>query len=375
MTIPGFQWRFGGKIHVGLAIGFLMSLLISPPPTAAQSADSHAQVIAQGTASLPYGEYTWWVGWRPEPFEGEGVSPYRDTGFLLGDTGTTTVLTDGALGQQLVWLDPGEGLFVQQDSFQERSAATNDASYYTLDLLPTGRVNARGTAIGAPILPDASIQELTLYRDVLAPGETGVLPGGSQPVLILPTAGAVQVSLFSGEVLTLNPGEAGTIAGAAAISAISAGPATFVAAYVEARTAPGPATGAADLGVWVLVCPPGVTAQPDMSGRGCQYVDPLTSGLGLTITSPALSGPLTLGNSGPGDAGARVWSAIPFSTYTLTATLPRGAVGYAVRPATSGFQINLLPVGSGYSFTIDGTLFDPRSDYWRANFEVFLLYP
>ena len=51
MTIPGFQWRFGGKIHAGVALAFLMSLLISPPPTAAQSADSHAQVIAQGTPS------------------------------------------------------------------------------------------------------------------------------------------------------------------------------------------------------------------------------------------------------------------------------------------------------------------------------------
>lgn len=376
MTIPGRPRWIGRNAHVGMVLMFLLGLLITPVPAAAQATDGHAQVIAQGTASLPQGEYMWWLGWRPEPFDGEGVSPYRDTGFVLGDFGTTNVLTDGVLGKQLVWLDPGEALFVQQDSFQERFAATDGASYYTLDLLPAGRVNARGLAIGGPIFPDTSIHELTLYRDVLTPGETGILARGTQPVLVLATAGAIQVNTVSGSVFTLNPGEAITISNAAAISAISAVPAAYVAAYLESRTAPGPATGAADdLGVWVLACPPGVTAQPDMSGRGCQFVDALSSGLELTITSPALSGPLTLANSEFGDAGARLWSAVPFSTYTITATLPPGAVGYAVRPVSPTYSINLLPDGSGYTFTIDGNMFDPRSDYWRVNFEVYILYP
>ena len=34
-----------------------------------------------------------------------------------------------------------------------------------------------------------------------------------------------------------------------------------------------------------------------------------------------------------------------------------------------------LPDSAGYTFTIDGTLFDPRSDYQRVNLDVYLLYP
>ena len=357
-------------LMLGLAFGAM------PAPTGAQSpATGHAQVIAQGTASLPGEPVTWWVGWHVEPPPVTGASPYRNLGFVLGESGTTTVVTDGALGRQLVWLDPGEALFVQADSFQERFASGAPASYFSLDLLPAGASDPLAQPIGSAIAPSGDIHEMSLLRDVLVSGETELLPGSPYPLLVLATAGEVAVSPPTGTPFLLGAGEAATIDATSVVAGTSGEPAAYVAAVLTTRPEQAPRAGVTDLGLWISRCPPGVTAQPVMTNLGCAIGDPLSSGLEIRITSPSLATPLTFANSGPGDAGARVWADVPFGTYTLTATLPPDAVGYALRPTVEGLVINRLPDGTGYTFTIDGSLFDPRSDYQRVNLDVYLLYP
>jgi hypothetical protein len=361
---------------VSLVLVLGLAFATIPSLTGAQSpATGHAEVIAQGTAWLPAAPATWWVGWHTEPPPVSGASPYRNLGFVLGESGTTTIVTDGALGRQLVWLDPGEALFVQADTFQERFSTGATASYFSLDLLPATAPDPLAQPIGGSIVPNGEIHELSLLRDVLVPGETGTIPSSPYSVLMVVTAGAVAVSPPTGDPFLLGAGEGATVDANAVVAGASDEPAAYVAAVLTTRPEQAPRAGAADLGLWVSHCPPGVTAQPVMTNRGCVIGDPLASGLDVRITGPTLATPLTLANSGPGDAGARVWADVPFGTYTLTATLPPDAVGYALRPTVESLVINRLPDGTGYTFTIDGTLFDPRSDYQRVNLDVYLLYP
>jgi hypothetical protein len=365
-----------------LRISALLALLLSlvapnvSAPTGAQTATGHAQVIAQGTAQLPVAPVSWWLGWAEAPAS-TGISSTRNFGFVVGDGGTTAVVSDGALGPQLVWLDPGEALFVENGAGQERFAASQAASYYWLDLLPvTAAADPLTQPIGATFQPEAGVQELSLVRDTLAPGESGFIEASANPVLILATSGVLAIAPANSEPFLLEAGQSTTIDAVAEIADAGASPATYVAAIITTRAEapPAPVASVADLGVWVLRCPPGVVAQPDMTNRGCVLVDPLTSGLEVQITGPALSGALTLGNSGFGDAGARLWTNVPFGAYTLTASIPPGAVGYAVRPVGENLAVNLLPDGTGYTFTIESSLFEPGT-YQRVNLDVYLLYP
>jgi hypothetical protein len=360
-----------------LPIVVVTLLLLGPGSASGLHAQiaSQGQVIAQGTASLPAEELIWWVERKSAPTETGGDSPYRPLGFILGDTGTTTIVSGGSPGRQLVWLDPGEALFLPKDQFQERFTTTPPAFFYTIDLIPATAQHPPAQPIGTPIVPALGINELTLVRDTLWPGGASYLPASSNPVLILATEGAVNVSSEGAAPFRLNAGQASTVTGTTTVTSASLDASTYVAALITPRDEQVPTTGAVDLGFGVSACPPGVTAQPDMSDLGCAFVDPLASGVDLQISGPALETPLTLANSLPADAGARVWTAVPFGDYTLQATLPPGASGYAIRATTRGVTVTPLPGGDGYALRLDGSIVDPRSDYWRGNFHVYLLYP
>ena len=376
----GWQTSSRRWLPVSALLAMLLTVVaptVSAPTGAAQTATGHAQVIAQGTARLPAAPVSWWLGWEEAPAS-TGILSTRNLGFVVGDGGTTAVVSDGALGPQLVWLDPGEALFVEDGAGQERFAASQAASYYWLDLLPVTAADPLAQPIGATFQPEAGVQELSLVRDTLTPGESGFIEASANPVLILATSGVLAIAPVNDEPFLLEAGQSTTIDAAAEIVGAGEAPATYVAAIIttrgEAPPAPEPVVNVADLGLWVLRCPPGVVAQPDMTNRGCVIVDPLTSGLEVQITGPALSGALTLGNSGFGDAGARLWANVPFGTYTLTASIPSGAVGYAVRPVNENLAVNLLPDGTGYTFTIDSPMFEPGT-YQRVNLDVYLLSP
>ena len=135
-----------------------------------------------------------------------------------------------------------------------------------------------------------------------------------------------------------------------------------------------PATGApATLGIFVWQCAPGVVARPDMTGADCVRVDPLASGFDVAIAGGGLAAPLTLAGTAPADAAGRLWQNVPLGDYTITATLPPGADGYALRSARADFPIRLLPDGTGYTFALTDALFDPASDLRRVNIEAYLL--
>ncbi|MBA2520612.1 MAG: hypothetical protein H0V24_13170 [Chloroflexia bacterium] len=343
---------------------------------AAQSpGDGQAQVIAQGSAWLPAEPVVWWIALQATP-PTSPPSTFRQLGFVLGDSGATTIITEGVLGDQLVWLDPGEAIFVPLDTRQDRLSSSFAATFYTLDLLPISATPGPPlTPVGAPFTPAPNLHELSLRRGVLGPGGISRVPGGAYPALLLATSGTIAVSPEFGAGFTLAAGEATTIETAATITPLGPGPAAYVAAVVTTRAEQAPVYGVVDLGLWVHHCPPGVTARPSMANAGCVIGDPLGSGVTVNVAGPALATPLTLANSAFGDAGARVWPAVPFGPYTLTAVLPPGAIGYAVRPGNAGLEVNLRPDGTGYTFTIDGSLFDPRGGYWRVNLDLYLLYP
>ena len=84
----------------------------------------------------------------------------------------------------------------------------------------------------------------------------------------------------------------------------------------QAASGGGSSDGTAVLGLWVWACPPGVVAAPDMTNAGCTIVDPLASGLGLSITGPALADPLSMADTVPADAGARAWEGVPYTATT-----------------------------------------------------------
>lgn len=140
-----------------------------------------------------------------------------------------------------------------------------------------------------------------------------------------------------------------------------------------AQVAPGqPVT----VGVSIWDCPPGVVAMPEMSGAGCSLVRPEASGLGLTLAGGGLEVPLTLDNAHAGDGDARFarfWD-VPLGDYTLTATLPLGASGYAVRSTRPDVPARLLPDGTGYVVTLDGGTFSPGADP-RVHLDAYLLHP
>ena len=127
------------------------------------------------------------------------------------------------------------------------------------------------------------------------------------------------------------------------------------------------------LGLFLSACPPGVVAAPDMTRSGCTPIDPIAAGFGVRLTGSALSGALTLNDTVPGDAGARVWEGLPLGAYTIAVTLPPGYDGYALRSYRSGFPVTLLADRTGYTFTLSDNLFDPSDNLRRVNIEAYLL--
>lgn len=133
------------------------------------------------------------------------------------------------------------------------------------------------------------------------------------------------------------------------------------------------ASESATLGLFLNTCAPGVVAVPDMTGADCTRIDLLASGFDVVVSGDGLATPLTLATSELADAAGRVWERVPLGAYTVTATLPPGIDGYALRPGRAGFELTLLADGTGYAFTLTENLFDPGDDVRRVNIEAYLL--
>ena len=107
--------------------------------------------------------------------------------------------------------------------------------------------------------------------------------------------------------------------------------------------------GSLRLGARFWQCPPGVAAAPDMRDLGCAALTAPPPGFELEIAGAGLAAPLRLAQATPEAGGFQSWGAVPGGEYRVTARLPAGTPGYAMRSYDLGVRVQLLSDHSGYA--------------------------
>ncbi|HEU0113621.1 MAG TPA: cupin domain-containing protein, partial [Thermomicrobiales bacterium] len=276
---PAF-WLLALVVALGSAAGLAAQngVLFSP-------ARGHAEVIAQGVAALPAGELVWRASYR-------AAAPGAPAQFAPAGPGWV-VAADGAIGVQAgdgrrSLLAPGEAAFLPPSGPAAIAVVGDEpAHWFAVDLASAANAGAGEASDRAPVFrapPFASPggqRDLDLVRDVLKPNETTTVIGGTTPVLVVATAGTMQVrasdgstaplttgdaSVFSGDILVRGTGDQPSAFFAAVIGeAVSGTPAATPVASPLASPAASPAAVAAaangvTLSVDVYACPAGTTA-------------------------------------------------------------------------------------------------------------------
>ncbi len=513
----------GARYPIVLALLLALASVPIGGTTAAQERDGpatgRAQVIAQGVAQLPSVPVAWRAIAADAAPPAEAPVAERSLGFVVGDVAPFVITSESDGSQQR--LASGEGAFVAQGTRQQRTGLPEQpVGYYGLELVVAPDVSA-GYSLGSAVLLGTSDpfaappgrRDLDLTRDILAPGERGVVPDFGAPALILVTDGAVRVQSDTGATQTIRTDEAASLSGELTLTAGDEGatlltatigpevtnnlpvapppppvvvetgtiavtpytcpagmrpqtlnaaecsPApeamalqTFVlgsgdnyrsladasfenGAYVWAGLPfgdylvqatvlldgydryfiPGldginspPAAGyttgpnegyvaplngsqalyrldvyafprqvsaepTTSLSLTVNACAPGIVAMPDMRQADCGLVDPFAMGFDLRLAGDLIAEPLTLADSRPNGAGGWTWDGLPNGSYTISATLPPGYDGYALRSYLEALVVTPLPDFTGYSFAINQNLFAPGETDRSATIEAYLL--
>ncbi|HEU5430639.1 MAG TPA: hypothetical protein VFU81_03200, partial [Thermomicrobiales bacterium] len=207
-------------------------------PAAGSPASGTAQVVAQGVTQLPAGNLIWRVVAEPAAPAGQAGAVDGRPGFLVADAGTLLV---AALTSGDAWrLDPGEAAFVRGGEQEVRAAVDdNTTAYFALEIVPSADAAAVGGGAlvfaSEPFAGPNARHDLDLVRDTLAAGATSAIPAGTEPTLVLVTAGGVNVATDKGTSATLAAGQAGTFTGALTLTGGDSG-GTYVAGYVGAET-------------------------------------------------------------------------------------------------------------------------------------------
>jgi hypothetical protein len=286
-------------------------------------ASGHAQVIAQGLASLS-GETAWRTVFHSlEPGSAAEI-PAGDAGFLLVDTGGVFVENGG----RSALLAPAEAAF--RDAQTSRLVPTGErpAGVFTIDLVaPEAADEANG---GIPVFASAPFgapegaRDIDLVRDLLEPGESTTVIGNEAPVLVLVTLGTIRAEATDGSTASLRVGEAATFSGDIVLTAEGQAPSTFVAAVIgreatltTAAGTPGATPTAQTVGsvqTTVYACPPLVA--PVEASSGLCLRDPEAVGLELA----AIDGE-ALRDVGPSTErqGVPTWTGLPGGEYILQA--------------------------------------------------------
>ena len=176
-------------------------------------ASGHAQVIAQGVASLPE-EMAWRAVFHSLEPGGAAEIPAGDAGFLLVDTGG--VLVEGAGRSTL--LAPAEAAFrVAGSSRLVAHRGTPDRRVHDR----SGRSRRGGrrrtaasrSSPASRLPPPKARRDIDLVRDLLEPGESTTVIGNEAPVLVLVTLGTIRAEATDGSAASLRVGEAATFSG------------------------------------------------------------------------------------------------------------------------------------------------------------------
>jgi hypothetical protein len=227
-------------------------------------------VIAQGVVPLPQPQASWRIESISAPLPDKSKSQTWPLGFVLADNGAILV-TDQATGNE-TRLASGEASLVRDQTNQTRSSlGTSAATYFELGLLPAG--HEKSIASGSKLVFQSKAftapkgnRDLDLVRDVLAPKETGKIADQGSPVLLLVTAGTLDVKTASGATpVALKIGEAQLFTGNLTLSPSGTAHATYVAAVIgpEVKTSAATATSTAPTGTalaTVMACPEGYDA-------------------------------------------------------------------------------------------------------------------
>jgi hypothetical protein len=323
-------------------------------------ASGHAQVIAQGVASLPE-EMAWRTVFHSlEPGSAAEI-PAGEAGFLLVDTGGVLVEHGG----QSALLAPAEAAFRDAQSARLVPTGERSAGVFTIDLVAPDAADEANDGIpvfaSAPFAAPEGARDVDLVRDLLEPGESTTVIGNEAPVLVLVTLGTIRAEATDGSTASLRVGEAATFSGDIVLTAEGQAPSTFVAAVIgrEAPVATAAGTPGATPSVQavgsvqttVYACPPLVA--PAEASPGLCLRDPEAVGLELA----AIDGE-ALRDVGPSTErqGVPAWTGLPGGEYVLQAeSFKEGFDRFLVRGlegSDGGGEDGYGAGGDGYVITV-----------------------
>src|SRR5687768_129090 len=147
-------------------------------------ASGHAQVIAQGVASVP-DEAAWRVVFHSIDPGGAAELSTGGPGFILVDTGGVNVTE----GERSTLLAPAEAAFHAAPTTRLIPIGERPTGVFTIDLIPPDAANDDGD--GIPVyasdmfLAPAGSRDIDLVRDLLEPGESTTVIGIESPVVVL----------------------------------------------------------------------------------------------------------------------------------------------------------------------------------------------
>jgi hypothetical protein len=287
-------------------------------------ASGHAQVIAQGVATMP-DEAAWRVVFHSIDPGSAAELTAGGPGFILVDTGGVVVEE----GERSALLAPAEAAFHASPTSGLIPVGERPTGVFAIDLVSPDVVDDAGDGIpvyaGEPFQAPSGTRDIDLVRDLLEPGESTTVIGSESPVLVLVTLGAVRAEATDGSTASLRVGEAATFSGDVVLTAEGQVPSTMIAAVigreassVAAVATPGatpvPAT-VGSVAVTVYACPPLV--EPDQASPGRCLRDPEAVALDLAMDDGA-----ALRDVGPSTErqGLPTWVGLAGGDYVLRAT-------------------------------------------------------
>lgn len=312
-------------------LGAVLAVVLVAPAVALQvltpdgpsPATGRAQVVAQGVAPLPAADLAWRVVLDTAELAEDAEVQDRALGFAVADR-SAIVVDDAASGGQ-TRLAAGESLFVAGGARQRRSTpGPAPAPYYRIGLVPAAEAaDADGDRLvlaGDPFAaPAGRAFDLDLVRDVLEPGQETRLQVANAPILVLATAGTVEVAAGGEAPVRLAAGQAQSFAGELFVAAEEPRQAAFVAAIVgpEVPAPPAPPTGS--IAVDVRACPADLTVG---EAAAAGFSGDLLAACAAQALDPVLTLTLAGGEALPPDqpdpaAGHYTWTGLLYSPFPV----------------------------------------------------------
>jgi hypothetical protein len=228
------SWRrLLGSGRLTLIAGVTTATLLLAPAAAAffqlpdgpSPASGTAQVVAQGVVRIGRGDLQWQIAERVAPPPANSVAVKSNLGFLTVTSGS--MLVDDADSGVQHRLAAGEALLTVEGTEQSRVALGSDSSsYFEISLVEQANESPADDALlfaSDPFDGLGARHDIDLLSDTLPPGAALSIPAGSLPTLVIVEAGGAQVATEAGDVVSLGPGEAVSLAGTLVVTATERG--------------------------------------------------------------------------------------------------------------------------------------------------------